>query len=155
MPSLETTNLILAVLAFAVLVQTAMLVGGALWLRSKLATLFSRAEGVDLPALTARANALMDDLHDVAMAAGRTAKEIERTAHGAQAVVHVMGRQVERATGGVRAAFDVVEAVSRRAAALGAGVREGVRELMSARPATADRRDLNGDVPSWVESRRS
>jgi len=154
MPSLDTTNLILAVLAFAVLVQTAMIVGAALWLRGKLATLFSRAEGIDLPALTARTNLLMDDLHDVARAAGRTAKEIERTAQGAQAVVHVMGRQVERATGGVRAAFDVVEAVSRRAAAVGAGVREGVRELMSTRPAIADHRDHDGDVPAWVESRR-
>ena len=159
MPSLDTTNLILAVIALSVFVQTAMLVAAALWVRSqmsavneKLAAVATRAERVDVAALAVRTNALMDDLHDVSVAAKRAAREIERTAHGAQVAVGLVGHQVERATGGVRAAFDVIETVTRKASAVGSGIREGVRTLMSPRPNGTPRRPrLDEPAGAWVE----
>ena len=159
MPSLDTTNLILAVIALSVCVQTAMLVAVALYLRSqvtavsdKLAAVATRAERVDIAALTTRANALMDDLHDVAIAAKRAAREIERTAEGAQAAVNLVGHQVERATGGMRAAFDAIETVTKRASAVGSGIREGVKALISGRANGAPRRPrLDEPVGAWVE----
>jgi hypothetical protein len=159
MPSLDTTNLILAVIAISVFVQTAMLVAVGLWVRrqvttvgDKLAAVATRAEQVDMAALTARTSALMDDLHDVALATKRAARDIERTAHGAQTAVGLVGHQVERATGGVRAAFDAVESVTRRASAVGSGIREGVRALVSGRVNPPARRArLNEPVPAWVD----
>ena len=140
MPSLDTTNLILAVIALSVFVQTALFVAVAVWLRSqvsaasdKLASVLTRAERVDMAALTAHTNRLMEDMHDVAVATKRAAREIERTASGAQMAVSLVGHQVERATGGVRAAFDVIETVTRRASAVGSGIKEGVRALMTPR----------------------
>jgi hypothetical protein len=163
MPSLDTTNLILAVIALSVFVQTAMLVAVALWLRSqvtavtdKFATLAARAEGVNVAALTARTTELMDDLHDVSMAAKRAAREIERTAKGAQVAVSLVGHQVERATGGVRVAFDVIEAVTRRASAVSSGIKEGVKEgvraLMTPRPNGAPRRKRLDEPVAWMEN---
>jgi hypothetical protein len=141
MPSLETTNWILAVIAAATAAQFLMFFIGALWVAKRVAELqdsitktVTRFEAIHLPELTARATDLVEDLHKVALRMDRVGQEVERATRIAQGTLHLAGAEVERATRGVRLAFDVVEGGVRQAARVGAGVRAGLRELFT-RPA--------------------
>ena len=141
MPSLETTNWILAVIAFATAAQFLMLFFGALWVAKRVADLqdtisktVTRFESTHMPALTARATDLVEDLHKVALRMDRVGQEVERATRVAQGALGLAGAEVERATRGVRFAFDVVEGGVRQAARVGAGVRAGIRELFARHP---------------------
>jgi len=138
MPSLETTNWILAVIAAATAAQFLMFFIGALWVAKRVAHLedtitktVTRFEVTHLPELTARATDLVEDLHKVAVRMDRVGQEVERATRIAQGTLHIAGAEVERATRGVRLAFDVVEGGVRQAARVGAGVRAGLRELFA------------------------
>lgn len=140
MPSLETTNWILAVIAAATAAQFLMLFFGALWVAKRVADLqdtftktLARFEATHMPELTAKVSNLVDDLHKVASRMDRVGEEVERATRIAQGALHLAGSEVERATRGVRFAFDVVEGGVKQAARVGAGVRAGLRELF-ARP---------------------
>ena len=127
MPSLETTNWILAVIAAATAAQFLMFFIGALWVARRVADLqdtisktVTRFEVTHLPELTARATDLVEDLHKVAVRMDRVGQEVERATRIAQGTLHIAGAEVERATRGVR-----------QAARVGAGVRAGLRELFA------------------------
>lgn len=141
MPSLETTNWILAVIAAATAAQFLMLFFGALWVAKRVADLqdsftktLARFEATHMPELTAKVTNLVDDLHKVAGRMDRVGEEVERATRIAQGALHLAGYEVERATRGVRFAFDVVEGGVKQAARVGAGVRAGLRELFARRP---------------------
>ena len=140
MPSLETTNWILAVMAAAAAAQFLMLFFGALWVAKRVADMqdsftktLARFEATHMPELSAKVSNLVDDLHKVADRMDRVGEEVERATRIAQGALHLAGSEVERATRGVRFAFDVVEGGVKQAARVGAGVRAGLRELF-ARP---------------------
>jgi hypothetical protein len=140
MPSLDTTNWILGVMAATSAAQFLLLVGGAIWVLRRVAHLhdtvtkaIARFEAEHMPQLSTRASELVDDLHRVAERMDRVGHEVERATHIAQGALSAAGTEVERATRGVRLAFDAVEGGVRQAARVGAGVRAGIRELFSRR----------------------
>jgi len=136
MPSLETTNWILAVIAAATAAQFLMLFFGALWMVKRIADVqdavtktLARFEATQLPELSHKVSGLVDDLHKVANRMDRIGEEVERATRMAQGALHLAGSEVERATRGVRFAFDVVEGGVRQAARVAAGARAGLQEL--------------------------
>jgi hypothetical protein len=138
MPSLETTNWILAIIAAASAAQFLMLFIGAFWVARRVAqvqesvtTTLARFEAEHVPQLSAKVSDLVDDLHKVAIRVDRVGAEVERATRIAQGALHLAGSEVERATRGVRLAFDVVEGGVRQAARVGAGVRAGLQELFA------------------------
>ena len=146
MPSLETTNWILAVIAAATAAQFLMLFIGALWVAKRVADVqesvtkvLDRFEATHLPELSNKVSGLVDDLHKVAARMDRVGEEVERATRIAQGALHVAGNEVERATRGVRFAFDVVEGGVRQAARVGAGVKAGLQELFGRRNGRLDR----------------
>ena len=150
MPSLETTNWILAVIAAATAAQFLMLFIGALWVAKKIADVqqsvtktVERFEATHMPELSAKVTGLVDDLHKVAARMDRVGEEAERAVRIAQGALHVAGSEVERATRGVRFAFDVVEGGVRQAARVASGARAGLQELFGRR--TNGRRDRMQD----------
>ena len=123
MPSLETTNWILAIIAAASAAQFLMLFIGAFWVARRVAqvqesvtTTLARFEAEHVPQLSAKVSDLVDDLHKVAIRVDRVGAEVERATRIAQGALHLAGSEVERATRGVRLAFDVVEGGVRQAA---------------------------------------
>jgi hypothetical protein len=140
MPSLETTNWILAVIAAATAAQFLMFFIGAVWVARRIAEVqesvsktLARFESTHMPQLSAKVTDLVDDLHKVAARMDRVGEEVERATRIAQSALHVAGSEVERATRGVRFAFDAVEGGVRQAARVGAGVRAGLQELFGRR----------------------
>jgi hypothetical protein len=140
MPSLETTNWILAVIAAASAAQFLMLFIGALWVGRRIADVqesvsktLERFESTHMPELSAKVTDLVGDLHKVAARMDRVGEEVERATRIAQGALHLAGTEVERATRGVRFAFDAVEGGVRQAARVGAGVKAGLRELFGRR----------------------
>ena len=136
MPSLETTNWILAVIAAATAAQFLMLFLGAVWVAKRIADVqesvtktLARVEATHLPELSHKLSGLVDDLHKVANRMDRVGEEVERATRIAQGALHLAGSEVERATRGVRFAFDVVEGGVRQAARVAAGARAGLQEL--------------------------
>jgi len=146
MPSLETTNWILAIIAAASAAQFLMLFIGAFWVARRVAqvqesvtTTLARFEAEHVPQLSAKVSDLVDDLHKVAIRVDRVGQEVEHATRIAQGALHLAGSEVERATRGVRLAFDVVEGGVRQAARVGAGVRAGLQELFARRINGRDR----------------
>ena len=146
MPSLETTNWILAIIAAASAAQFLMLFIGAFWVARRVAqvqesvtTTLARFEAEHVPQLSAKVSDLVDDLHKVAIRVDRVGAEVERATRIAQGALHLAGSEVERATRGVRLAFDEVEGGVRQAARVGAGVRAGLQELFARRINGRDR----------------
>ena len=140
MPSLETTNWILAVIAAATAAQFLMLFIGALWVAKRIAGVqetvtktLERFEATYVPELSAKVSGLVDDLHSVAERMNRVGEEVERATRIAQGALSLAGNEVERATRGVRFAFDVMEGGVRQAARVSAGVKAGLIELFGRR----------------------
>jgi hypothetical protein len=140
MPSLDTTNWILAVIAAASAAQFLMLLFGALWVAKRVADTqdaftkaLTRFEATHMPQLSAKVTDLVGDLHKVAERMDRVGEEVERATRIAQGTLHLAGSEVERATRGVRFAFDVVEGGVKQATRVGAGLRAGLRELFGRR----------------------
>jgi uncharacterized protein YoxC len=140
MPSLETTNWILAVIAAASAGQFLMLFIGALWVAKRIANVqesvaktLERFETTHMPELSGKVSGLVDDLHKVAARMDRVGEEVERATRVAQGALHLAGTEVERATRGVRFAFDAVEGGVRQAARVSAGVKAGLAELFGRR----------------------
>ncbi|HZI79965.1 MAG TPA: hypothetical protein VFD69_10665 [Vicinamibacterales bacterium] len=140
MPSLETTNWILAVIAAATAAQFLMLFIGALWVAKRIAGVqetvtktLERFEATYVPELSAKVSGLVDDLHSVAERMDRVGAEVERATRIAQGALSLAGNEVERATRGVRFAFDVMEGGARQAARVSAGVKAGLIELFGRR----------------------
>lgn len=140
MPSLETTNWILAIIAAASAAQFLMFFIGAMLIarrvtavQEKVTKALTQFEATHLPELSAKVGGLVDDLHRVALRMDRIGEEVERTTRVAQGALSLAGNEVERATRGVRLAFDVVEGGVRQAARVGAGVKAGLRELFTRR----------------------
>src|SRR5215211_2086965 len=140
MPSLETTNWILAIIAAASAAQFLMFFLGALWAARRIAEVqesvtktLERFESTLVPELSGKVSGLVDDFHKVAARVDRVGEEVERATRIAQGALHVAGSEVERATRGVRFAFDVVEGGVRQAARMGAGVKAGLQELFGRR----------------------
>lgn len=154
MDSLDTTNMILAVLAATAVAQFLLVVGILVWMGRRVATLqqtVAKFESTHLAGLTERANAVMADLHKVAERADRVGAEMERTARGLQAVVKVVEFEVERTTRGVHHALDLVSGGYRQLSAVGSGLREGVRELMTNRRQRRER-TLDHDAEARFEA---
>ena len=146
MPSLETTNWILAIIAAASAAQFLMLFIGALFVAKRIGDMqqavsktLERFEATHMPELSAKVSGLVDDLHKVAARMDRVGEEVERATRIAQGALHMAGSEVERATRGVRLAFDVVEGGVRQAARVGAGVKAGIQELFTRRVNGRDR----------------
>ena len=123
MPSLETTNWILAIIAAASAAQFLMFLVLGVWVARRVAEVqesvsktLTRFESTHMPELSAKVTGLVDDLHKVAARMDRVGAEAERAVRIAQGALHVAGGEVERATRGVRLAFDVVEGGVRQAA---------------------------------------
>lgn len=154
MPSLDTTNLILGVIAVAALLQSLLFLWTALLMRRQITAFtdaIARLTALDLPALSQRAQKLADDVHDIAAATARAGREIEKTARSAHAVVQVVGHEVDRATGGVRLTFDVIQRAAGQVVAIVAGLKEGTRELLFGRSRHALRRIEAGNYPGAVQ----
>ena len=64
-----------------------------------------------------------------------------RVAQSKEEFAHVAGSEVERATRGVRFAFDVVEGGVKQAARMSAGVKAGLQELFTRRGGFNGRQD--------------
>jgi len=136
MPSLDTTNWILAIIAAASAAQFLMFLFGALWVAKRIADTqasltrtLERFETNHLPELSTKVNGLVDDLHRVTVRMDRIGEEVERATRMTQGALHIAGSELERATRGVRFAFDVVEGGVRQAARVAAGARAGLLEL--------------------------
>lgn len=155
MSSLDTTNIILSVMAVSSAVQLILFLAGAFWVIRQLSRLKSgidRFESTHLPGLAQRADALMGDMHAIADRTERVGREIERTARIAQSILNVAGSEVDRATRGVRVALDLVEGGVRQASAVTAGLREGIREVLNGRHRREERR-LDADAIARFEGK--
>ena len=140
MPSLDTTNWILGVMAAVSAAQFLMLLVGAIWVARRIGAVqdavtkvIAKVDAARVDEIAARVSNLVDDIHKVAERLDRVGQGVERATHVAQGALDIAGAEVERATRGVRLAFDAVEGGVRQAARVGAGVRAGIRELFSRR----------------------
>ena len=79
MTSLDTTNVILAVIAVTTAAQFVLLLGMAIWAVQQLARLRERVVRFEayLPTLTERANVVIADLHTIAERSARVGQEID------------------------------------------------------------------------------
>jgi hypothetical protein len=154
MPSLDTTNIILGIIAAAVAAQSILLVLLAVVVGRQVAQLrqtVHRFESTHLPGVARQVNALVEDLHHIAERVDRVGYEVERTTKIAQGILNVAGNEVERATRGVRTALDLVESGVRQAGRVGAGVRAGVQELFR-RPQNHHERRVDEDAVARFEA---
>ncbi len=143
MNSLDTTNVILTILTATIAAQFLVLLGVIVWTGRRMAVLqqtVAQFQSGHLAKLADRANEAIADLHVIANRADRVGAEIERTAHGMQAILRVVELEITRTTRGVHQALDLVSGGYRHFSAVGAGLREGVRELLSNRRHRLERR---------------
>ncbi len=143
MNSLDTTNIILIVLTAAVVGQFLVVLGVTLWMGRQAVALQRAVTQLDfnrLTRLTDRAEAVIADLHAIAGRVDHVGAALDRTARGAQDILHTVEAEVMRTTRGVHQALDVVSGGYRRLHAVGAGLREGVRELFTSRRQRQERR---------------
>jgi hypothetical protein len=130
MPSLETTNLILGVLAAATVAQFLLILGVTVFFARRFAKLQAAVTAFDLAPLEQKVIAATADLHAIAAFTERTGRDVERTLHRAQAVLNAMGTGLGFFAGGYRRAF-----------AVGAGLSSGVREILGRRRPHAATKD--------------
>jgi hypothetical protein len=154
MNSLDTTNVILSILAATAVAQFLLLVGILVWMGRRMAALqqtVARFESTHLAGLTDRANAVIADLRVIAARADRVGEQVERTARGVQTILKVVEVEVDRTTRGVHQALDLVSGGYRQLSAVGSGLREGVRELMNGRRQRRERA-LDRDAEARFEA---
>jgi len=158
MSNLETTNVLLIVIATATAAQFLMFLFGALWVKSRVTRLedsvthaLKRFEALE-PDLAARVNGLVQDVKRVAERVDRVGVEVERATRIVQGILNIVGAEVDRAFSGVRLAFDVVEGGVRQATRVGAGVRAGLRELFT-RPENGQQRREDEDAIARFEAK--
>jgi hypothetical protein len=154
MNSLDTTNVILAVMAATTVAQFLVVLSVFVWMGRRVAALqqtVARFESTHLAALAERTNGVIADLRVIANRADRVGAELERTAHGLQAILKVVELEVTRTTRGVHQALDVVSGGYRQLFAVGSGLRDGVRELMTSRRQRQERR-LDVDAEKRFEA---
>jgi len=153
MTSLDTTNVILAVIAVTTAAQFVLLLGMAMWAVQQLARLRERVVRFEayLPTLTKRANVVIADLHTIAERSARVGQEIESTARGARAILNLVEPEVARTARAVHVALSLIEGGIRQASAAGAGVRAGVLELFGRRR-RHDTRRLDEDAVARFEA---
>ena len=116
MPSLETTNWILAIIAAASAAQFLMFFIGVILVarrisavQDKVTKALTQFEATHLPELSHKVGGLVDDLHKVAVRMDRIGEEVERTTRIAQSALNharraagVRRRRRRRAPGGPR-----------------------------------------------------
>lgn len=158
MNTLETTNVILTILAAAAVAQFLVVLGVLLWMSRRVSSLqqtmqqtLARFESTHLAGFADRANAAIADLHLIAGRADRVGAELERTARGFQAILKVVEIEVTRTTRGVHHALDLVSGGYRQLSAVGSGLRDGVRELLATRRQRHERR-IDADAESRFEA---
>lgn len=126
MPNLDTTNLILIVLAVSAAGQFLLLLAAAVWLARQAADVrrtLTRLETQYAPVLARYLDDAVAELRGIAARVDRAGNAVERTARGAQAIVDLVGHEVERTTRGVRSMTQAVSAGYARLRAWGGGVR--------------------------------
>jgi hypothetical protein len=151
MNSLDTTNVILLVLATTTVAQFLLVLGVMVWMGRRVTALqraVQRFESTHLTTLANRASAAIADLHVIADRADRVGAELERTARGAQAILQVVEDEVARTTRGVHHALNLVSGGYRHLHALSSGLRDGVRELL-----TTPRQRLERRIDQDAEAR--
>ena len=143
MNNLDSTNVILTVLTAASVAQLLLVLGFIVWMGRRVAAVQQTValfQTNHLTKLADRTNDAIADLHVIANRADRVGAELERTARGMQAILHVVEHEVTRTTRGVHQALDLVSTGYRQVNAVGAGLRDGVRELLSNRRQRLERR---------------
>jgi hypothetical protein len=143
MSSLDTTNVILTILTATIAAQFLVLLGVIVWMGRRMAVLqqtVAQFQSNHLAKLADRTNDAIADLHLIANRADRVGAELERAAQGVQAILRVVELEVTRTTRGVHHALDLVSGSYRHLSAVGAGLRDGVRELLGTRRRRLERR---------------
>lgn len=143
MNNLDTTNVILTILTATIAAQFLVLLGVIVWTGRRMAVLqqtVAQFQSGHLANLADRTSDAIADLHVIANRVDRVGAEVERMAHGMQAILRVVELEVTRTTRGVHQALDLVSGGYRNLSAVGAGLREGVRELLSIRRHRQERR---------------
>lgn len=143
MEHLGTTNIILAVMAATSVVQLLLLIAGVVWAGRQFGALKR-----ELAALQSRTDGLVGDLRTIAGHASGVSRELEKVAVLLQEMVGNISAEVNRATGGVHAAMDVIEALYHGATAIGDGLKSGLGELLANRfRRSAHARESGADEP--------
>jgi hypothetical protein len=144
MGNLETTNLILAVMAVTSVVQLLLLIAGVVWAGRQFAKLKH-----ELAALQSRTDGLVGDLRTIAGHASGVSRELEKVAVLLQEMVGNISAEVNRATSGVHVAMDVIEALYHGVTAVGDGLKAGLGDFFASRfRRTAAPQDAKPDDPS-------
>jgi hypothetical protein len=154
MPSLDTTNTFLGVLAATAVIELLLVVGAIVWLvrlGSRLEHTLVSWEANHLGPLRARADAVLDDLHNAANQVQRVGHEMERTATRARSIVDVVGREVERTTDHARSAIDLVETALHQVKSVGVGIGNGLRMLLPFSRAKGPLESRRGNGPRAVD----
>jgi len=131
MSSLDTTNLILGVLAFTTIAQFVLILSAIVFFRRQLVQVRGAVARIDLDSLQRRMTAVTEDLHAVAAFTRHVGPDIERTVHGARVIVNRVGSGVERTSRWLNFGLGFFEGGYRQAFAVGAGLRSGVREILT------------------------
>lgn len=136
MATLDSTHLVLWIVAGTSIAHLLLLIAGAVWAHRQFARFsreMSRLEATHWQGLMARTDAMLADLHTIAGRADRVGREVERVAVTVQDMLSTVSWEVDRATRGARVAMDLVEGVYRQASSFGAGLRAGIQELLARR----------------------
>lgn len=142
MDTLDTTNVILAIMAAASVIQLLLVLAAAYWIVRQVAHLKQELRQVQvrtdalvaqIHAVAAQAEGAMADLRTIAARADGVGRELERVGVLLQEMVRGIGIEVRRATDGVHVAMDIVEAAYHGATAIGDTVRSGLREFFRGR----------------------
>jgi hypothetical protein len=148
MPSLDTTNAFLGVLAATAVIELLLVLGAIVWIfrwGSRLERTLVTWEASHLVPLRARADKLLDDLHLIAGQLQRVGQEVERTASRARSIVDGVGREVERTTEHAKSAINLVEGAFHQLKNVGLGIGNGLRRLLPfTRPSQLAPRHGNG-----------
>lgn len=141
MENLETTNVILAIMAAVSVVQLLLLVAGVVWAGRQFAKLKQ-----EMVALQSRTDGLVGDLKTIAGHATGVSRELEKVAALLQEMVANVSSEVNRAASGVHVAMDVVEALYHGASAVSDGLKTGLGDWIASRfGRSASARDARGD----------
>jgi len=145
MEHLDTTNIILAVIAATGVLQLVIMVAVLMWIARQFARL--RQEFAQLRSLTEGVMGVVADLRTVAARADSVGRELEKVGVLLQDMVKVIGAEVHRATNGIRVAMDLVEAVYHGASSIGDTLKSGLKDVVEHRFRRGDTPDAAPEDP--------
>jgi len=146
MEHLDTTNVILAVIAATGVIQLVIMVAVLAWFARQFAQL--KREFAQLRSRTEGFMGIVADLRSVAARAEGVGRELEKVGVLLQDMVKVIGAEVHRATDGLRVAMDLIQAAYHGASSVGETLKSSLKDIVEHRFRRSDTPDAPSTDPS-------